>query len=154
MAHVHRLEEAYRGRANFVSVYLSEAHAADEYPLGRHVVVNRHTTLSERAAAASGFASAVGWRLPLLLDGMDDALAVALSAHPERYYVLEPALAPCPAAQGEGVPAERAGEPMEQAAPPLLSAHRTRLLFCAPGRRGGYRLDDLETFLRNFLGAP
>ena len=124
MVRVHALAERYAGRCVFVSAYLAEAHAADEYPLGRHVAVQRHTSLAERAVAARGFVAAVGWRLPLWLDGMDDALAHALAAHPERFYVLAP-----------------------------TESRRTKLLWRAPGRHDGYHLDDLEAWLREHFGA-
>ena len=80
--------------------------------------MRRHTTLDERRAAARGFAAAVGWRLPLYVDALDDAIADALRAHPERFYVLEPA------ADGRSV-----------------------LRFVAPGRNGGVDIGDLEEFL-------
>ena len=118
MGRAHALAEAHGGRYAFASVYLAEAHASDEFPLGRHVEVRRHTTLDERRAAARGFAAAVGWRLPLYVDALDDAIADALRAHPERFYVLEPA------ADGRSV-----------------------LRFAAPGRNGGVDIGDLEEFL-------
>ena len=119
---MHALAERYAGRFAFLSVYLAEAHATDEFPLGNHVQVRRHASLAERATAAQRFAAAVGWKLPLWLDTMDDALTDALAAHPERFYVVAPAEGQC-----------------------------ARLLFYAPSRYGGYQLDDLEDFLRASL---
>ena len=99
-------------------MYLAEAHASDEFPLGRHVEVRRHRTLADRRAAARGFAAAVGWRLPLFVDALDDALADSLRAHPERFYVVGAA-----------------------------AGGRSALRFAAPGRLGGADLGDLEEYL-------
>lgn len=118
------LQEAYGKCAVFSTVYIKEAHAADEYPLGSHVVVSQHRSLVDRATAARRFTAATGWQLPLLMDGMEDLFTTALAAYPERFFVLEP-----------------------------NAARRSRLLFCSPGRCGGVRLEDLEAFLRERLGT-
>lgn len=118
MGRVRELLAQFGARCSFVSVYVAEAHAADEWPLGTHVVVAQHTSLAERADVAHRFAAAVDWPLPLYTDAMDNELASALAAHPERFFVLEP-----------------------------LAAGRTVLRFVAPGRVGGYSLDDLAAFL-------
>lgn len=104
----------------FHTVYIKEAHAADVYPLGTHVVVKEHTSLAQRVDACNRFAAATSWQLPLLVDGMDNRLMTTLGAHPERFFVLEPA--------DDG---------------------RSHLLFCSPGRQGGVQLSDLESFLQS-----
>lgn len=118
---MHRLLDGYATCALFMSVYLSEAHASDEFPLGKHVVIRQHTSLAERADAAKRFVQATGWRLPVYLDGMQNMVSTTLAAHPERFYVFE------------------------------ASSTGSKLLFCAPSREGGYRLEDLETFLSTYI---
>jgi len=115
----HRLAEVYSKLTAFFTVYIKEAHAADVYPLGSHVVVKEHSSLAQRVDACNSFAAATSWQLPLLVDGMDNRLMTRLGAHPERFFVVEPA---------------RDG--------------RSRLLFCSPGRQGGVQLSDLESFLQ------
>ena len=112
--------------AAFVAIYLAEAHAADEWPLGSHVQVVQHQSLRERADTARRFVEATRWDLaaiPVYLDGLENKFMHGFAAHPERFFVFD---------RAEGVQA----------------ASSTRLLFSAPGRHGGYRLDDLEDFLR------
>jgi hypothetical protein len=69
-------------------VYISEAHASNEWPLGDHVAVTQPTTLEARLENARGFVRATGFPLPLLVDGMEDTFRDAFAAHPERFFVL------------------------------------------------------------------
>ena len=122
--HRDRLAATFGSKAQFIGVYLFEAHPADVWPLGTHVVVNHHRSLHDRAVAASRFVRSVGWKFPMFLDSMDNAFANALASHPERYFVFKPS-------------AKTLKEP------------RAILCFASPGRQGGYRLDDLEQFLQD-----
>ena len=125
IAHRDRLAATFRSKAQFVGVYLSEAHAADVWPLGTHVIVKHHRTLQERVIAASRFVKSVGWKFPMFLDSMDNNFAKTLASHPERYFVF------------------RSSTDCTQPRPLLC--------FAAPGRQAGYRLSDLEHFLqKNF----
>ena len=106
----------------FVSVYIKEAHAYDEWPLGNHCVEKQHTTIGERAAAAARFLEHghKNWSIPMYLDTMNDSFAVALAAHPERFFVFD-------AHDSSGL----------------------RLMFASPGQHGGYTLNNLERFLES-----
>eukprot|EP01052_Picozoa_sp_SAG31_P026332 SAG31_NODE_2379_length_5836_cov_4.527453_8_plen_123_part_00 len=110
----------------FVGLYLSEAHASDEWPLGTHVCVRRHRTVADRVTAAASFAEACGWKLPLYTDTMDDAFAAAFAAHPQRFFVFEDLSTAC--------------DPGRQA--------RWVLKFVASGRHGGYDVQELGDFLK------
>ena len=44
----HQLQEDYAGHCNFLAVYIREAHASDEWPLGSHVCLTQHQTLADR----------------------------------------------------------------------------------------------------------
>lgn len=87
--------QAYRERASFAFVYIAEAHAIDEWQLRTNedegVLLHQHTTLEERFAAAREGAERLQLTLPVLVDGMDDAVSEAFSAWPERIYVADPA---------------------------------------------------------------
>jgi len=83
----HTLQADYEGRVDFLFVYLREAHAADEWPLGEHVTLRQPTSLDERLAAARAFQNACALRLPILADGMEDGFMQAFSAHPLRFFV-------------------------------------------------------------------
>lgn len=72
----------------FVMVYIEEAHAVDEWPIGSQYVIRQHTTPSERAAAAARVHSELGLRMPVLLDTLQNDFNRAYSAWPFRYYVV------------------------------------------------------------------
>jgi hypothetical protein len=88
---VHR---RHRERANVVFVYVAEAHAVDEWQmqanLDEGVLLRQHVTLEERFAAARKGVERMGLTMPVLVDGMDDAVSEAFAAWPERLYVAEP----------------------------------------------------------------
>ena len=83
-----------RDRANVVFVYIAEAHALDEWQmqsnLDEGVLLRQHVTLDERFAAARAGVERLGLTMPVLVDGMDDAVSEAFAAWPERLYVAEP----------------------------------------------------------------
>ena len=132
------LQQRFNHVSEFAIVYLAEAHASDEWPLGRHVQISQHRSLQDRAAAATAFASVAQLKatLPvpmLLLDGVEDKFTSAYAAHPFRWFVFG---ADCSSSSGPKV----------------------KLLFRATSRRGpvksasqggyrGYELADLEEFL-------
>lgn len=64
-----------------------EAHAQDVWPLGQHVCVNAHKTLDDRIQTAKRFLSTTGFKVPMVVDGMENEFLYAYLAHPERFYV-------------------------------------------------------------------
>ena len=115
-------------------MYVAEAHAEDEWPLGNHVsIIKKHTTLEERAAASQRFRfcdrlDGDGGPLPpmpMAVDGMDDAFVQAFACHPERTFVLR-------AASGDAG-GDAGGGPT--------------LLWKARAREGGYDIAELRAFL-------
>jgi len=82
-----------RGRANVAFVYIAEAHAVDEWQMESNVeegvLLSQHGTLDERFAAAREGVERLGLTMPVLVDGMDDAVSEAFAAWPERLYVAE-----------------------------------------------------------------
>ena len=82
-----------RDRANVAFVYIAEAHAVDEWQMESNVeegvLLHQHGTLEERFAAAREGVERLGLTMPVLVDGMDDAVSEAFAAWPERLYVAE-----------------------------------------------------------------
>lgn len=73
--------------ANFLFIYIQEAHALDEWPVGATVSTRRqHQTLAERLAAAAELQDQIG--LPMLIDAMDNNFQQSFAAWPFRYYVV------------------------------------------------------------------
>ncbi len=81
--------EKYGDKADFVWVYISEAHAIDDARPSKDVKIMEHTTLEERTKVAKGAAESLGLKIPLLVDDMENTLAEAYSAHPDRIFVLD-----------------------------------------------------------------
>ncbi len=92
MEPLHRLWERYRDRVEFAVVYIREAHPED----GWVVSVNRDediafddpTSLDERLEAAGACALRLKIRMPVVVDDIDDAIASAYGALPDRLYLI------------------------------------------------------------------
>ena len=83
------------GRGAVALVYLAEAHASDEWPIGwRHAIAQTSGDAAARAAAAALFVAEQGVTLPLALDTADDAFDAAYAAWPLRAFGLLPPRAP------------------------------------------------------------
>ena len=99
------LAAEFAGRAALLTVYIAEAHAADEWPIGASAPaasapaddaaplpppagpVLQHRDAGARRAAARAFAAA-GWPTPLALDALDDGALRLFGAWPLRVYVI------------------------------------------------------------------
>lgn len=75
-----------------VFVYIAEAHSTDGWQLPSNleddVLIAQHTAIEERFAAARTGVERLGLTMPVLVDGMDDAVSEAFAAWPERIYVV------------------------------------------------------------------
>lgn len=81
--------ETFREKADFVWVYISEAHAIDDRRPSKTVKIREHTTLEERTAVAKNAAEALDLEIPLLIDDMENSIAEAYDAHPDRLFVVD-----------------------------------------------------------------
>lgn len=83
----------FRDRVSFAIVYIAEAHTVDGWQMQSNededVLLNQATTLEERFAAASEGVERMRLTLPVLVDGMDDAVSEAFAAWPERIFVVD-----------------------------------------------------------------
>mmetsp|Transcript_74370 Transcript_74370/g.168462 ORF Transcript_74370/g.168462 Transcript_74370/m.168462 type:complete len:89 (+) Transcript_74370:996-1262(+) len=60
--------------------------------MGKHVQLRQATSLQERAASARGFVAATGLQVGrVVLDDISDGLMRTLSAHPQRFFVVDAA---------------------------------------------------------------
>ena len=89
------LEELYERHADevaFFIVYIREAHPEDGWILADNrrdgVELADPVSLDERAAAADACAARLETRIPILLDGVDDAVASAYGGWPDRLYLI------------------------------------------------------------------
>jgi len=81
--------EAYAQVADFVAVYIAEAHARNEWPAGSKLsTCDQPTTRQERLDAANALVESKEISMPLLVDDIDNQFDTAFSCWPVRFYVL------------------------------------------------------------------
>jgi len=82
----------YGQAAEFLMVYIREAHAEDEWVTPDNtaagISIMQPTTLAERQGAASQCCDAMGFSFPVVVDDVDDTVATAYAAWPDRLYVV------------------------------------------------------------------
>ena len=83
-----KMVERFADVADFVIIYIAEAHASDAWVIhGNRFTIQTHRSLDERFAAAQQlYDQQVPCRL--LVDNMDDNASLQYSARPERLYVI------------------------------------------------------------------
>jgi len=76
----------------FFIVYIREAHPEDGWVLAdnrrEEIAFADPTSLDERAAAADACVVRLRTRIPVLLDGVDDEVALAYGGWPDRLYLI------------------------------------------------------------------
>jgi len=86
---MHKLLEQFGGKVNFLTVYIVEAHAIDEWPVGDPLKITQPLSLPERVGVAREFVREYDYKIPLLVDQMDNNFSEQYAAWPIRFYVLE-----------------------------------------------------------------
>ena len=83
----------YKDRADFLTVYVREAHPTDEWQMKSNVKEDvcyaQPKTLEQRVAIANDFVQRLKYPLPFGIDDMSNAADLAYSAWPERLYVID-----------------------------------------------------------------
>lgn len=69
-------------------MYVREAHATDSPRPARHVSIAQPVTYFERQEVASACSSALNVHIPILVDDMDNSVAQAYNAFPDRLFIL------------------------------------------------------------------
>ena len=83
------LTATFSGRADFVAVYIAEAHAQDEWAYVRNRFnIKQHRNLKDRVEAAkNGFK--LNFECPILVEPMSNELSLQFSAHPDKLCIIE-----------------------------------------------------------------
>jgi len=80
----------YKHGAVFLVVYVSEAHAIDEWPLGNNVCIPKHKTIEERIEVAKkNLVEERNCKVPVLVDTMEDSFESLYKGWPERFYIIQ-----------------------------------------------------------------
>lgn len=92
MGELEELYDLHGDEVAFFIVYIREAHPEDGWVLAdnrrEEIALADPTSLEERAAAADACVLRLQTRIPVLLDGVDDAVALAFGGWPDRLYLI------------------------------------------------------------------
>jgi type I thyroxine 5'-deiodinase len=87
------MQERYAGRADFLTVYIKEAHPEDEWQMDSNVeedvCYRQPRTTEERLAIANDFVERFDFPIPLLVDGIANPADEVYAGWPERLYVID-----------------------------------------------------------------
>lgn len=90
---IEKLHRLYKDRANFVMVYVREAHPTDGWRMDSNDQVGITTaqprTYEERVAVAQACGKRLKIGFPMLVDGIDDPVGVNYSGMPSRLYLID-----------------------------------------------------------------
>ena len=93
MGDVVQIYNDYKDHADFLTVYVREAHPTDEWQMKSNlkddVCYAQPKTLEQRVAIAQDFTKRFRFTLPFGIDDMSNAADAAYSAWPERIYVID-----------------------------------------------------------------
>lgn len=85
------LQRRWCAHVHFHLVYLAEAHAQNQWPIGSHIKISAHRTLDDRRAAAQQLVQELAWSvdaIPVWCDNMHDTFLETLAAWPLRFYIV------------------------------------------------------------------
>jgi type I thyroxine 5'-deiodinase len=91
MARYFRTAEELSTKADFLVIYIEEAHASGEFDFGTNPLqFSQHDSLSERIDAAKQMVETLGGKAPcpVLVDNMHNDAMYDYGARPERLYIL------------------------------------------------------------------
>jgi len=88
-----RIYNDYKNQADFLTVYVREAHPTDEWQMKSNVKDDvcyaQPKTLEQRVAIANDFIKRFQYPLPFGVDDMNNAANDAYAAWPERIYIID-----------------------------------------------------------------
>lgn len=90
---VEEVYQRHKDKANFVMVYVREAHPTDGWKMESNnragVAVKQPTTFDERVSVAGQFCTNLKTTMPVVVDDVDDTVGHAYSGMPARLYVID-----------------------------------------------------------------
>jgi type I thyroxine 5'-deiodinase len=86
------IRSRFADRADFLTVYIKEAHPEDEWQMDvneeNEICYPQPKTLEKRILIANDFTTRFSYRMPLVVDPIDNPADEAYAAWPERLYVI------------------------------------------------------------------
>ena len=93
MVDLEQLRTDFEDQAEFLLVYVKEAHPEDEWASAANsrqgVLFNQPTTIEERLNVAQAFVQKMGVEADILVDDIDNTADELYAAWPERIYVID-----------------------------------------------------------------
>ncbi len=83
------LSQRYSDKVQFVLVYIREAHAKDGLGFGPTAYINDPKTFAQRRKVAATWKKREKIPFPVLVDGIEDSMAVRWAGWPVRLYVID-----------------------------------------------------------------
>lgn len=73
----------------FLAIYIAEAHARDQWPVGKTIsCVDQPTTLEQRLKYAREFRDNFHFIMPMLVDNMENNFHLTYGSWPFRFYII------------------------------------------------------------------
>jgi hypothetical protein len=89
---LHELQTRYAGRVDFLVVYIREAHPEEGWVINHNrdqgIRISDPTTDDARHKVASECALRLQIKMPVVVDAVDDSIASAYGALPDRLYLI------------------------------------------------------------------
>ena len=87
------MHDQYGNRADFVTVYIKEAHPEDEWQMESNVEEDvcypQPKTTEQRVAIAKDFVERFDYPIPMLVDEIENHANAVYAGWPERFYVID-----------------------------------------------------------------
>ena len=86
------LYDKYNGKGvNFLSIYTSEAHADDIWPIRtkKELRIKQHQTIDDRIKSALLLQEFTGWKIPIYADTMDNKFETRFNTWPLRIFIVD-----------------------------------------------------------------
>ncbi|KAF0973428.1 hypothetical protein FDP41_008132 [Naegleria fowleri] len=81
--------KTFKSRVFFLTVYIKEAHACDEWKLGDNICIQQHKSIEERLDATKLMMKGLNYHIPTVVDGIENSFEKMFAVWPERYILLE-----------------------------------------------------------------
>lgn len=83
------MQDLFQKRVQLVGVYIVEAHAIDEWPVGDPLKITQPKSTIERCGVARAFVQEYQLRTPMIVDGIENEFSEEFAGWPVRFYVVE-----------------------------------------------------------------
>jgi type I thyroxine 5'-deiodinase len=90
---VEGIHKKYGDRVEFLTLYIKEAHPLDEWQMDSNVTEGvcypQPTTLDDRMRIANDFVKRFDYKIPLVVDPIENPANKAYAGWPERFYIVD-----------------------------------------------------------------